>query len=311
MPRSSRLGFALLLLCLGSASAFAADARLLERFQRLDPAGLELASVNAAVAELRTDTRLYSKNAHRQVPIASITKLMMALVVLDSGEPLDEWLAVVERHRPAPNNAYSRIRLGSRARRRDLLRIALMASENRAAYVLARHHPGGFTAFIDAMNARAAALGMDRTHFAGPSGLDPANRSTPADLLKLLKASRQYSRIRRYTQTAAWRVQFRGPSYQLVYSNTNVLIYRDRWDVRLSKTGYLNEAGRCLLLLTRIDGLEVAMVLLDSFGRHSPIGDAGRIKRWLRTGTGGPVAAAAAEYEQRERAQYRRAAGSE
>ena len=295
---------AVLIILTAPARADDIDPRLIERIEALDADGLELASVNAVVTELSTGIRLYSKNAERAVPIASITKLMMAMVVLDSGEPLEEWLAVVERRHPAPNNAWSRIRLNSRARRRQLLNIALIASDNRACHVLARHHPGGVDAFVKAMNAKAAELGMSRTQFVGPSGLSPRNYSTPSDLLRLLKAALEYDLIREATQTPVYVARFRSPYYQLVYANTNVLIHRRHWDVRLSKTGFLNEAGRCLLMLTRIDGMDIAMVLLDSFGRRTPIGDAGRIRRWIRTGRGGPIAGAALAYERRKTSQF-------
>ncbi|MDX1608582.1 MAG: D-alanyl-D-alanine endopeptidase [Halofilum sp. (in: g-proteobacteria)] len=264
-----------------------------------DPAALELASVNAAIADLESGRVLYRKNADRVVPIASITKVMTALVVLESGADLEEWLTVVEREHAAPNNAYTRLRRGSQARRGDLLRIALMSSENHAAYVLARHHPGGLSAFVEAMNDKARALGMERTRFVDPSGLSARNRSTADDLLKLVTAATANATIRRFTDTPRHTVQFRYPRYRLRYGNTNVLAYRRRWDLDLSKTGYLDEAGRCLVMVTDIEGRQVAMVLLDSFGRRTPVGDAGRIRRWLETGEGGSIAAAARRYEQR------------
>lgn len=264
-----------------------------------DPAALALASVHAAVSDLKTGEVLYRKNADRVVPIASITKLMTAMVVLESGADPDEWLTVVEREQPAPNNAYTRLRIGSQARRRDLLRIALMASENHAAYVLARHHPGGLPAFITAMNVLADELGMERTRFVDPSGLSSSNRSTADDLLKLVTAAADYPMIREFSDTPRHTVRFRNPDYRLHYGNTNVLVYRSRWEIDLSKTGYLDEAGRCLVLITGIDGRQLAMVLLDSFGRRTPIGDVGRVRRWLETGESGSIAAAARRYEQR------------
>lgn len=264
-----------------------------------DPAALELASVNAAIADLDSGQVLYRKNADRVVPVASITKVMTALVVLESGADLDEWLTVVERERAAPNNAYTRLRRGSQARRGDLLRIALMSSENHAAYVLARHHPGGLSAFVQAMNDRAQVLGMERTRFVDPSGLSERNRSSADDLLKLVAAAAANPTIRRFTDTPRHTVQFRWPRYRLRYGNTNILAYRRHWDLDLSKTGYLDEAGRCLVMVTGIEGRQVAMVLLDSFGRRTPIGDAGRVRRWLETGEGGAIAAAARRYEQR------------
>lgn len=267
-----------------------------------DPARLELASVHAAVADLESGEVIYRKNAEHVVPIASITKIMTAMVVLDSGADPDEWLDIVEREHAAPNNAYTRLRVGSQGRRRDLLRIALMASENHAAYVLARHHPGGLEAFVAAMNARAASLEMHDSHFVGPSGLSTGNRSTANDLVKMVVAAARYPELRAYTEAGRHTVRFRRPGYRLRYGNTNVLAYRRHWDIELSKTGYLDEAGRCLVMVTGIEGRPVAMVLLDSFGRRTPVGDAGRIRRWFETGAGGSIAPAARRYEARRTA---------
>lgn len=264
----------------------------------------DLASVNAAVAYAGDNTLIHGKNADRVVPIASITKLMTALVVLESGEPLNEWLEFHERHIPAPNNAYTRIRKGSKLRRKDMLRIALMSSENFAAYTLARHHPGGFQAFVQAMNDKARALGMHNTTYVDPTGLSTGNRSTAADLVRLVNAARSYPKIGEYSTTRYFTARFRQPRYQLSYGNTNVLVHRDSWGVGLSKTGYLSEAGRCLVMTSSVDGREVVTVLLDSFGTRSPIGDAGRIKRWLTTGDSGSVAGAAKAYERKKNAQY-------
>jgi len=273
-----------------------------------NPSRLQLASVHAAIADLETGHVLYRKNADRVVPIASITKLMTAVVVLESGADPDEWLEILAREHPAPNNAYTRLRVGSRARRRDLLQIALMASENHAAYVLARHHPGGFDAFVADMNAMATALGMKDTHFVGPSGLSVGNRSTAEDLLRLAAAAREYPLIGAFTEATVHTVRFRHPAYRLRYGNTNVLAYRSHWDIGLSKTGYLDEAGRCLVMTTEIGGRPVAMVLLDSFGRRTPVGDAGRIRRWFETGDSGAIAPAARRYEQRRTARISTAA---
>jgi serine-type D-Ala-D-Ala endopeptidase (penicillin-binding protein 7) len=271
---------------------------------RLDPAALELASAQAAVADLASGELLFTKHADRQVPIASVTKLMSAVVVLDSGAPLDEWLTIVPRAERAPVNAYSRIRIGSELRRADLLRITLMASENQAAYVLSRHHPGGREAFVAAMNDKAAELGMHASQFVDASGLSAQNRSTAADLLRLLAAALDYELIRDYTRTTGFTAQFRNPRYTLQYGNTNLLVHRESWDVVLSKTGYLQVAGRCLALVANIDGRPIAMVLLDSLGTRTPLGDAGRIGRWLRTGQGGSVAVAARDYERQRQRDY-------
>jgi D-alanyl-D-alanine endopeptidase (penicillin-binding protein 7) len=273
---------------------------------RPDPAVLQLASVQAAVADLATGEMLYTKHADRQVPIASVTKLMTALVVLDSQAPLDEWLRVVRRSEQAPVNAYSRIRIDSELRRRDLLRIMLMSSENLAAYQLARYHEGGHAAFVAAMNARAAELGMLATRFADSSGLSADNRSTAADLVRLLTAAMDYALVREYTRTPSFTADFRNPRYSLGYGNTNLLVHRESWDVAVSKTGYLSVAGRCLAMVVNVDGRQVAMVLLDSLGTRTPLGDAGRIGRWLRTGDGGTVAQDARNYERQRQLEYSR-----
>lgn len=275
-----------------------------------DPEKLQLASVHAAVADLDSGTTLYSKHADRVVPIASVTKLMTAMVVLDSGAPLDEWVTIVERAQAPPVNSYSRMRIGSELTRADLLRIMLMSSENLAAYTLASRHPGGVAGFVAAMNEKARALEMRDTRFADPSGLSEENRSTAADLVRMVAAAVEYDAIREYTQTGVYTARFRNPRYNLGYGNTNLLVRYDRWDVRLSKTGYLNAAGRCLALVAEFDGRPVAMVLLDSFGTRTPIGDAGRIRRWIETGAGGSVAGAARAYERRKTAAYAEAASA-
>ena len=274
------------------------------RAMAIERSELQLASVNAAVAYADDEGLVYGKNADRRVPIASITKLMTALVVMESGEPLTEWLDFRERHIPAPANAYTRIRVSSELRRSDVLRIALMSSENFAAHTLARHHPGGYDAFIEGMNAKAVELGMLKTTFVDPTGLSVDNRSTAADLVRLVRAASQYPQIREYSTTRYFTAQFRQPRYRLAFGNTNVLVHRDSWGVGISKTGYLSEAGRCLVMLFELDGKPLVTVLLDSLGTRSPMGDAGRIKRWLTTGAGGSVAAAARAYERKKNAAY-------
>lgn len=266
--------------------------------------GLHLASVNAAIAYAGEDDLLVGKNAHHQVPIASLTKLMTALVVLDSKAPLDEWLEFYPRHQPAAANAYSRIRKHSELERGDMLRIAIMSSENFAAYTLARHYKGGYDAFVKAMNDKARALGMTDTHYVDPTGLSSDNQSTAADLVKLVNAVYQHPEMRDYSTTEYYRAHFREPRYSLSFGNTNALVHRDSWGVSLSKTGYLDEAGRCLIMVSRMQGKAVTTVLLDSLGSRSPMGDAGRIRRWLDTGKSGQVAAAARRYEQKRNAQF-------
>lgn len=266
--------------------------------------GVNLASVNAAVAMAGSNELVFGQNADRAVPIASITKVMTALVVLESEAPLDEWVVFKERHTAAAANAYTRIRVGSTMRRADVLRIALMSSENFAAYTLARSHPGGFEAFIKAMNAKARELGMTGSRFVDPTGLSAENVATAGDLVKLVNAAADYPQIREYSTTGYFRGNFRKPRYSLSFGNTNPLVHRDSWGVELSKTGYLSEAGRCLVMVSRMNGEKVVTVLLDSLGTRSPLGDAGRIKRWLDTGASGQVAKAARQYAQEKNAAY-------
>lgn len=279
----------MLLVSLGSSLTSAAPER--------DPSNLQLASVSALVAPLGAEEPDFAKRADWVMPIASVTKVMTALVVLESGESLDEWLPVVKRDFIPAANAYSRIRLGSEAKRRDLLHIALMSSENRAAFLLARHHPGGYNAFIDAMNAKAKELGMSKTHFVDATGLSDANVSTARDLLKLVNAAHKHSLIRDVSTSPGRYVNFRNPKYGLQYGNTNLLVHRGSWGVELSKTGYLDAAGRCLVMVTQMDGQPKAVVLLNSLGTRSPMGDAGRMRRWFETGAGGAVAVGARNYE--------------
>jgi serine-type D-Ala-D-Ala endopeptidase (penicillin-binding protein 7) len=266
---------------------------------------VQLASVYAAVATLDSGEITFGKHADRQVPIASITKLMTAMVVLDARQDLTEWLTVRPREQQLGKTAWTRMRNGSEARRGDLLHIALMSSENIACDVLARHFPGGLPAFVQAMNDKAASLGMANTVFYDPAGLSPNNRSTAADLVKLVSAAYQYDEIRELSTETYKRVQFRKPAYALDYGNTNPLVRSGRWEIGLSKTGYLSEAGRCLVMVSRIDGEDKVIVLLDSLGTRSPIGDAGRVRRWLETGDTGSIAVAAREYERQRTASYR------
>lgn len=259
---------------------------------------LNLASVHAAIVDLDSGETLHSKYADTAVPIASLTKVMTALVILESDQSLQEYITIVERNRPTPVNAYSRIRTGSKARRGDLVRIALMASENLAAHVLARHYPGGYDAFIDAMNRKAESLGMDDTEFVDAAGLSSQNRSSAADMVRLLSAAWKHGKIRDLSTSRYHTVSFTNPRYQLRYGNTNVLVHRNRWDLELTKTGYLDAAGRCLMMATKVDGRTLGMVFLDSFGKRTPLGDAGRVRRWLETGNSGAVAGAARRHEQ-------------
>lgn len=261
-----------------------------------EPGAPALASVAAVAVDIATGEVLVAKHADATLSIASITKLMTAVVVLDSGADLEQWLTIQDWDAATAKNAYSRIRLTSQAQRGELLRIALMSSENRAAYNLAANATGGRPKFVKKMNDKAAELGMANSRFVDPTGLSPNNRSTARDLAMLLTTAAAYPAIREYSTTRQRTARFRKPRYALGYGNTNRLVHSSQWNVLLSKTGYLSEAGRCLVMVTTIDGKDIAMVMLNSFGTRSPLGDAGRMRRFIQSGDKGRVAGAAGAY---------------
>lgn len=265
---------------------------------------VNLASVSAIAVDSNNGDVLFSKNSGLVMPIASISKLMTAIVILDSKLSLKERIRFSKADKQNINNYFSRIRVDSELTRGDTLRITLMSSENLAASALARTYPGGSNAFVKAMNAKAKALGMNNTHFVNASGLSEKNVSTASDLAKMVAAAEQYPLIKKYTTTQTFTARFKKPRYVLGYTNTNVLVRAGHKDVKLSKTGYLDEAGRCLTMVRKIDGKNVIMVMLDSFGKRSPVGDANRIKKWLQTGKRGKVASAAVNYERMKLARY-------
>jgi D-alanyl-D-alanine endopeptidase (penicillin-binding protein 7) len=227
---------------------------------------------------------IYSKNDDLVLPIASITKLMTAVVVLDAGLPLDETLTVSLEDKDFLRNSHSRLDVGSTLSRGDMLRLALMSSENRAAAALARTYPGGTPAFVRAMNAKAQQLGMKRTRFYDSTGLDGNNVSTARDLVKLVQAACEYSLIRDATTTSESEIQPINRNNLMTYRNSNRLVRGGHWDIGLSKTGYLNEAGRCLVMEARVAGRPLIFVLLNGQGRQTPMGDANRIRAWLESG---------------------------
>lgn len=282
-----------LVLMLGQETLFASTTQQ----QLLDPKKLQVASLSALVTDERTGKSSFRKNPDFVVPIASLTKIMTAMVVLDSQLPLDEYVTISKNPHKSGKNAFSRIRVGSSLKRKDLLRLALMSSENRTSATLAQNSPGGRGEFIKQMNQKAVELGMAKTLFVDATGLSTENVSTAGDLTRMVRAALNYPIIREYSTTKRFTANFRDPKYRLVYGNTNLLVHRDSWDIQLSKTGYLNEAGRCLVLGLNIDSTPLIVVLLDSFGKRTPIGDIGRIKRWYKTGAGGKVARSAISYE--------------
>jgi D-alanyl-D-alanine endopeptidase (penicillin-binding protein 7) len=224
---------------------------------------------------------LYAKDMDTVRPIASITKLMTAMVVLDAGQDLDQKITITREDRDLVQLTGSRLEFGASLSRRELILLAIMSSENRAAAALGRSWPGGTTAFVEAMNRKAALLGMSSSRFADPAGLQVENQSTARDLARLVQAADDYPLIRQASTTTRMEVRpyaNRGP---LVYGNTNRLLKNSNWDIALSKTGYLNEAGRCLVMRAEVAGETLIIVLLDSFGKLTPFGDSNRLRRWL------------------------------
>jgi len=225
---------------------------------------------------------LYAKNHESVMPIASITKLMTAVVVLDAGLPLDETIVIDRADVDLMKHTGSRLKVGMQLPRGELLRLGLMASENRAAAALARTFPGGTAVMVRAMNEKAQQLGMESTHFTDGTGLDTRNVSSARDLARLVQVASQYPLIREYTTTAAYELVL-GDGRVLPYQNSNGLVKNPNWSIGLSKTGYINEAGRCLVMEAEISTHRVIIVLLDSWGKYTRLGDANRIKHWMET----------------------------
>jgi serine-type D-Ala-D-Ala endopeptidase (penicillin-binding protein 7) len=242
-----------------------------------------LQSSGVLVLDATTGQTLYSKNADHTAPIASITKLMTAMVVLDAKLPLDEVLDISADDIDLVKGTRSRLPVGSHFRRDDLLRLALMASDNRAAAALGRNYPGGLPAFVDAMNRKAVSLGLQQTHYVDSSGLSPGNVSSAQDLGKLVNEASKYDLIREYTTTGAVNVQLPDSKRKLTFVNTNALVRAGDWKIGVQKTGFINEAGKCLVMQAIIANQPIVIVLLDSWGRLTRIGDAQRIRKWLES----------------------------
>jgi D-alanyl-D-alanine endopeptidase (penicillin-binding protein 7) len=249
-----------------------------------DPAKLKLRSANALVVSASDDTPIYSKNAEIVTPIASITKLMTAMVVLDAKQAANDLLTVDIPDLDMIKGSHSRLRLGVELPRSEMLRLALMSSENRAASALCRYYPGGTDACVLAMNAKALALGMSRSHFSDPTGLSSDNMSTATDLVKMVRAASEYPQIREFSTTPGALVDVPPTGRSVAFQNTNALVRGGTWDIQLQKTGFIREAGRCLVMVANVASKPVVIVLLDSFGKLSRIADANRIRHWLETG---------------------------
>lgn len=269
---------------------------------------LELRSAAALVVDQKTGEALYAKNPDVTSPIASITKLMTALVTLDADLSLEDEITIGSQDVDHLKGTGSRLPLGATLTRGELLSLALIASENRAAAALSRAYPGGREAFVAAMNRKAESLGMHSTYYIDATGLSSGNRSTAADLARLVDTASRYPVVRQITSTGSYgvtvpgqrivRVREQGKTRRmavpvqrnLAYYNTNALTRTGEWDIGVSKTGYISEAGHCLVMQARIAERKVIIVLLDSWGKMSRLGDVNRIRRWLENGAAGRFA---------------------
>lgn len=255
------------------------------------PRGPEIRSSAVLVIDETDSSVLLAKNADVAVPIASITKLMTALVVIESGQPLDEVVTITKADRAIDQGSHSRLAAGAKLTRGELIHLALMSSENQAAHALGRTYEGGFDAVLHAMNAKAKALGMKRSHFTDTTGLSKGNIASPADLVKLVAAAAANPLIAEYsTDPDETLIVGRQP---LQYRNTNNLVRKPEWDIVVQKTGYTQAAGRCLVMKTFIEDRPVIMVLMNSFGKYTRTADAIRVRRWMEAGSGATKLASA------------------
>jgi serine-type D-Ala-D-Ala endopeptidase (penicillin-binding protein 7) len=258
---------------------------------------LFLRSGAALVLDQDTHEVLYSKNPEAVLPIASLSKLMTALVISEAHQPLDEELAITTDDIDTEKNTRSRLTPGTHLTRGVMLHLALMASENRAANALGRNYPGGLAAFVAAMNAKAKELGMNDTHYVEPTGLSSQNKSSARDLAVLVNAAHQVPLLREYSTTPSLDVEL--GRRQVQFHTTDRLVANPTWDIGLQKTGFINEAGQCLVMQAQMAGRKLIMVLLDSAGKYSRIADAERIRKWvtsnrMATATATPPTAPAA-----------------
>lgn len=253
---------------------------------------LDLKSSVALVLDQDTNEVLFSKNPDAVLPIASITKLMTALVVVEAQQSLDDTLTITQDDVDTEKHSSSRLAVGTRLSRGEMLHLALMSSENRAAHALGRHYPGGLDAFVAAMNAKARELGMKDTRYVEPTGLSSSNQSSAQDLALLVKAAHQHELIRDLSTSPEYQVAV--GRRQMLFHTTNALVRNPSWEIGLQKTGYISEAGRCLVMQAQLAGRKLIMVLLDSAGKYSRIGDAERIRRWMESQVAAPATGTAA-----------------
>ena len=251
---------------------------------RASAAEPDVRSASMLVLDTQTSAVLLARNADQAAPIASITKLMTSLVVVEANQPMDEVITVTADDQRATLGNRSHLAVGTKLSRGELMHLALMASENRAANALGRSYPGGMPALVAAMNAKAAELGMSRSHFVEPTGLSSQNVASPQDLSRLVAAAARQPTLRRYSTDAKFSV--RAGRQEVQFVNTNLLVRGSGWDIVLQKTGHINEAGQCLVMKTLIEGRDVIIVLLNSFGKYTRTADARRIRKWMESTSG-------------------------
>ena len=270
----------------GTATRFAKTAKSSLRLRRPafveddNPLVLSVRSGAALVIDLEQGQFVYEKNSGSVMPIASITKLMTSMVILDASLPMEQPITIAEEDLDAIKGTRSRLPVGAVLTRRELLHLALMASENSAAAALGRTYPGGTPAFVNAMNRKAKALGTRNTYYVEPTGLNSGNVSTARDLAQIVRASYRYELIREYSTAESYEVEV-ADGRERVFYNTNGLIRSGDWEIGLQKTGYISEAGRCMVMQATIATKPYIIVLLDAVGRYTRIADANRIRRWI------------------------------
>ena len=260
--------------------------RAADIWQALNPRKLKLKSAAALIVDPQGN-EVYAKQVDTPMPIASITKLMTAMVILDAGLPLQEKVSITKDDRDLIRLTGSRLKYGATLTRKELLQLMLLASENRAANALARTWPGGRDDLIQAMNMKADSLNMHASRFTDPAGLDAGNIATARELVKLVSAAREYPLIQAATTTRTLSVKPYKGRGELRFGNTNRLLRSAAWEIKLSKTGYINEAGRCLTMQAEIADHPLTIVLLNSFGKLTPMGDSNRIRKWIQAGIDG------------------------
>lgn len=257
----------------------------------LDP--LDLKSSVALVVDQETNEVLLSKNDHAVLPIASLTKLMTGLIISGANLPMDEPITITEEDVDTEKGSRSRLAVGTTLSRREMLHLALMSSENRAANALGRTYPGGLKTFVALMNAKAKQLGMADTRYVEPTGLSSNNQSSARDLALLVNMAHSDPVLREFSTSPGYEVAVGHRTLQ--YNNTNMLVKNPSWDIGLQKTGYISEAGRCLVMQTQIAGRKLIMVFLDSAGKLSRIGDAVRVRNWVESMTAAPASVSASK----------------